>query len=437
VSGFRTEHDALGAVDVPSDALFGAHTARAVANFASPPVRLADRPELIRALAHVKASAAEANAELGVLDATVAGAIVAAADELVAGQWHEQFPLALVQGGGGTSTNMAVNEVLANRAAQLLGGQPGDYEIVHPLDHVNRSQSTNDVLPTALQLAALELLEPTTAALAAVALALEDCATSAGALIRLGRTCLQDALPLPVSSYHNAQAHAVRRGAADIERAGQVLLAIPLGATAVGTGLGAPPTYREIAVSHLARRTGLPLLPADDLFDALAHLDPLYALASAAGEAAISLAKISADLRFLSSGPIGGVGEVKLPAVQVGSSMMPDKINPVIPEFVLQVSFQIRGAVHVIEMAVAAGELDLNVMEPLIARHLLESLEQLTVAARALAGRCLSGLEWDAAAVEAHLRGSRQNAVEHAARLGHDAVRSDERGHSPIDPRAT
>jgi aspartate ammonia-lyase len=201
--------------------------------------------------------------------------------------------------------------------------------------------------------------------------------------------------------------------------------------------MGAPPTYREIAVSHLARRTGLPLVPADDLFDALAHLDPLYALSSAAGASAITLAKISADLRFLSSGPIGGIGEVKLPAVQVGSSMMPGKVNPVIPEFVLQMSFQIRGAVHVIEMAVAAGELDLNVMEPLIARHLLESLEQLTVAARTLADRCLSGLEWDGAAVEAHLRGSRQSAVERAAQLGHDAVRSNERGHSRADPRAT
>jgi aspartate ammonia-lyase len=423
VSKYRVERDALGAVEVPTDALFGAHTARALANFPSPPVRVADRPELIRGLAHVKASAAEANAELGVLDPTVAGAIVSAANELVDGRWHEEFPLALVQGGGGTSTNMAINEVLANRAVQLLGGTLGRYDIVHPLDHVNRSQSTNDVIPSGLQLAVLERIEPALAALEAVASALERCAAEAGELVRLGRTCLQDALPLPVSSYHRAQAYAIRRSATSIRESRHALLSIPLGATAVGTGMGAPPGYRELATAHLARRTGLPLIPAEDLFDALAHLDPLYTVASATGQAALTLAKISADLRFLASGPIGGIGEVRLPAVQVGSSMMPDKVNPVIPEFVIQVSFQIRGAVHVVESAVAAGELDLNVMEPLISRHLLEALEQLAVAGSTLAERCLSGLEWAPVVVEQHLKGSRQSAVERAAEIGHDAVR--------------
>jgi aspartate ammonia-lyase len=209
----RIERDALGAVEVPADALYGAHTTRALANFPGATVRVMDRPELIRGLAHVKAAAAEANAELGTLEPGVAAVIVEAADELVLGRWHEALPLALVHGGGGTATNMAVNEVLANRAAQILGDAPGRYELVHPLGHVNRSQSTNDVYPTALQLAALERTAPAVAALTSVAEALDGCAATACDLQRLGRTCLQDAIPLPVAAYHRAQARAVRRAA--------------------------------------------------------------------------------------------------------------------------------------------------------------------------------------------------------------------------------
>jgi aspartate ammonia-lyase len=380
----------------------------------SPP--LSSRPELVRALAQVKAAAAEANVVAGVLEPALAAAIVEAADEVAAGRWDDQFPLALVHGGGGTATNLAVDEVLAARASELCG------EPVHPLDHVNRSQSTNDVYPTALAVAAIEGSRAALDGLAAVAAALDDLAAAAGDLQRLGRTCLRDALPLPISAYHGAQARAVRRGAAQFERAVAGLYEVPLGGTAVGTGFGAPAGYRERAVERLAARTGLPLRPAEDPFDALAHLDPLLAVAQAAAAAAVTLGKIAADLRLLASGPVGGIGEVRLPAVQRGSSMMPGKVNPVVPEHVIQASFEIRGAAHVVELAVAAAELDVNVMETVIARHLLEALARLGSAAEMFASHCLGGLEWDAEVVERHLAGSLEAAVERAAELGHQAV---------------
>jgi aspartate ammonia-lyase len=262
LSPTRIEHDPLGTVEVPRDALFGAATTRALLNFPGAAVAVGDRPELVRAFANVKAAAAQANSELGVLDPDIAYAIVAAADEVVAGRWHDQFPLALVQGGGGTATNMAFNEVLANRAAQLLGST------VHPLDHVNRSQSTNDVHPTALALAVLDRLAPASAALLIVAATLEERADAHRDLERLGRTCLRDASPLPVPAYHRAQAVAVRRASSRLDDATPALRAVALGATAVGTGAGTPPGYRDLAVARLAVRTGLALTPALDPFDA-------------------------------------------------------------------------------------------------------------------------------------------------------------------------
>jgi aspartate ammonia-lyase len=425
MSEIRTEHDMLGAVSVPAAALYGAQTVRAAANFGTTSPRLGDRPELLRALAQVKASAAEANRELGVLDPAIAAAIVRAADELAAGALADQFPVALVQGGGGTTTNMAVNEVLANRAAQLLGAEAGRSDVVHPLDHVNRSQSTNDVVPTALALAVQACAPAALAGLGDVIEALEGLAEKAGEDLRLGRTCLQDAVPLPIAAYHGAQVTAVRRAAAELSRSVEALLEVPLGATAVGTGIGAPPGYRERAVELLAARSGFLLRPSADLFDALAHLDPLLRVASEAAVASLTLAKIAADIRLLSSGPVGGIGEVRIPAVQVGSSLMPGKVNPVIPELVIQASFEIRGAAHVVELAVAAGELDLNVMEMVVARHVLGALVQLGEVASLFASRCLTGLEWDRAAVDRHLAGSRAAAVERALEGGHDTERGD------------
>jgi aspartate ammonia-lyase len=306
---------------------------------------------------------------------------------------------------------MAVNEVIANRAAQLLGLKPGLYDVVSPLDHVNRSQSTNDVYPTALQLAVIDRSGPAGDALEAVAQTLDRLALAAGDQQRLGRTCLQDALPVPIAGYHGAQARASRRLADTLRMATEPLRAVPLGATAVGTGAGAPARYAELAVARLATRTRIELTPAPDLFDALAHLDPLLTVAQAAAAAAVTLAKIATDLRLLASGPVGGIGEISLPAVQLGSSIMPGKVNPVIPELVIQGSFEIRGAASVVESAAVTGELELNVMEPVVACHLLYALEVLDGMARLLAERCLSGLRWNETVVADHLAGSLEDVV--------------------------
>jgi aspartate ammonia-lyase len=317
---------------------------------------------------------------------------------------------------------MNANEVIANRAEELLGGRRGRYARVHPNDHVNRSQSTNDVYPTALQLAVLRAAEPAVEGLEHLAATCAGRAEAFGDLPRLGRTCLQDAVPLTVRDTHAAQATAIRRCAAALREAADGLRHVPLGATAVGTGIGAPPGYRERAVRYLAEEAGLRVVPTADPFDALAHPDGHLAVATAAARAAVVLGKIAADLRLLSSGPHGGLGEVRLPAVQVGSSIMPGKVNPAIPELVMQVGFEIRGAAHVVELAVAAGELELNVMEPVVARALLGALHDLGVVARTFADRCIAGLVWNAEALDRHLAGSLAAAVEHAARDGYAAA---------------
>ena len=399
----RVEHDSLGPVDVPTDALYGAQTARALANFRVSGRALAAEPELLRALGEVKAAAALANVHCGQLEADVADAIVHAAREVAAGRWSQHFPLDVVQGGGGTATNMNVNEVVANRAGELLGHERGSYQRVHPNDHVNRSQSTNDVYPTALQLAVYRTALEALRGLEAVAHALEAIAERHPDLERMGRTCLQDALPVPVGAVHRAQARAVRRGAACLGADAQQLLAVPLGATAVGTGLGAPAGYLDVVISLLAEESGLPVVAAPDAFDALEHFDLYLRIASSLLAAMLTVSKLASDLRFLSAGP---VGEVELPAVQVGSSVMPGKINPVIPELVLQVGFSVRGCHAVVEAAVAAGELELNVMEPVIARHLLDALRDTGRVAQLLADRCLAGLRWDADELRKHLAGS-------------------------------
>jgi aspartate ammonia-lyase len=258
-AGPRVERDSLGEVEVPAGALYGAHTVRAAANFRVSGFTLRDRPELVEALVGVKIAAARANAELGVLEPKLAAAIVEAGREVLAGRWRGEFPLEVVQGGGGTATNMNVNEVLANRAAELLGGARGTYELVHPNDHVNRSQSTNDVYTTALQLAVLTVAPPALEGFELVAATLDRKARESGSLERLGRTCLQDALPVPAAETLRAHVHAVRRTVAALAAALQPLLAVPLGATAIGTGLGAPAGYRELAVRLLAEETSLAL----------------------------------------------------------------------------------------------------------------------------------------------------------------------------------
>jgi aspartate ammonia-lyase len=421
-SDVRLERDSLGEVEVPADALYGAQTLRAAANRISG-VTLQDRPEFLDGLVHVKIAAARANVELGVLAPELASAIVEAGREVLAGRWRDQFPLDLVQGGGGTATNMNVNEVLASRAAELLGAAPGRrYERVHPNDHVNRSQSTNDVYPTALQLAVLTGAASARPGFEQVAETLDWKAEESGALERLGRTCLQDALPVPAAETLRAHAHAVRRTSAALDAAIDPLRAVPLGATAVGTGLGAPAGFPALAVRYLSEETALPLVPSPNPFDALAHLDPLLTVASALRTVMLVLGQLAQDLRLLSSGPAGGFGEIRLPPVQVGSSLMPGKVNPVIPELVLQIGFEIRGACQTIEAAVAAGELELNIMEPVVARAVLAGLHDSGRVAALFAERCLAGLEWDVEAIARNLEGSFAEAVAVATTDGYDAA---------------
>ena len=337
----RVEQDSLGPVEVPADALWGAHTARAQENFSVGGTTLPQRPDLIVALARVKVAAALANVELAAMEARLGEAIAAAGREVAAGDWHEQFPLEVVQGGGGTSTNMNANEVLANRGNELLGGSRGTYEPLHPNDHVNRSQSTNDVYPTGLQIATIEVAARAEASFEHLALALEHQAESVGDLERMGRTCLRDALPVPAAPVHRSQAAAIMRTTRDLAGAVEPLHVVPLGATVVGTGFGAPAGFSERAVAHLAEETGL-ALAADPLpYDALAHHDQYVAVASALVRTMLVAAKLATDLRYLTSSP---VEEIELPAVQAGSSAMPGKVNPVMPELVIQVSYETRAA---------------------------------------------------------------------------------------------
>jgi aspartate ammonia-lyase len=417
----RLEHDFLGNCEVPTDALFGIHTVRAMQNFKLAGRRLSDQPVLVEALAQVKIATARANKELGVLDPERADAIIRAAQELREGLLDSDLAVGMVTGGGGTSIHMNVNEVLANRAGQLLGHPAGAYH-VHPNDHVNRSQSTNDVIPTASGIAVYLTGRSCIDHLDHLRLALLDQAERHRGWDHLGRTCLQDALPVPVSAVHGAQAAAVERAAGGLDASLAPLLDVPLGGTAVGTGAGAPAGYRDLAVAYLAEETGLPITSAKNPFEGLASLEPLAAAADRMSAAARTCARAAADLRLLASGPVGGIAEVELPAMQAGSSAMPGKVNPVIPELVLQVSFRLAGAAHTVQLAAAAGELEVSPMAPVAVDELLSGLQILGRTARIFADRCIAGLSWSRDAVEANLRGSLASAMEDVQVEGYDTA---------------
>ena len=421
-TAFRVESDAIGEIEIPSSALYGAQTQRGCANFRVSGVTLRSRPELISAFGHVKAAAARANMALSDLPEDIGDVVLVAAREVAANGLDDHFPLDIVQGGGGTATNMNVNEVIANRAADLMGLRRGTYEVVHPNNHVNRSQSTNDVYPTALQLAIVLQARRAESGLRYLAESIRSSGEKVGGLVRIGRTCLRDALPVEIRATLNGEAHALERTASDLASASEQLLAVPLGATAVGTGFGAPGGYRQLAVGYLGEETGLPVRSVEDPYDALAHIDQCLAVASSLVRAALVMAKLASDLRLLSSGPLGGINEVELPAVQVGSSIMPGKVNPVMPELVIQVVFEVRGAASVVEAAAAAGELELNVMGPVVARHLLGALSDIATVSRLFADRCIDGLEWQTDSISSHLAGSFADRVELARREGYAAA---------------
>lgn len=389
----RTESDSLGVVEIPLGCLYGINTARGRENFAISHRILGDEPAFIRALARVKMAAAMANRELGVLPPGTADAIVTACTEIAAGKHHEYFVIDMLEGSGGTSINMNANEVIANRALQILGQSPGDYRRVHPNDHVNLGQSTNDVVPTALKLACYEEAQPLSKVLTRLAEALQARAAEFSDILRLGRTCLQSAQPMTLGQAFGGYAAAVSRARDKIAVAAGDLLIVPLGGTAIGTGLGAVDGYCEAAIRQLAEATGWPITGSEDLFDGMQNADAFARFSGELRVAANIIGKIAGDLVILSSGPAGGLGEVTLPAVQAGSSIMPGKINPVVPMMMQQLAFAISGNDLAVSMAALQGQLEINHFEPIMASRIFDSLRLLTNGAHLFADRCIDGLQ--------------------------------------------
>ncbi|HEX2460250.1 MAG TPA: aspartate ammonia-lyase [Vicinamibacterales bacterium] len=391
---FRTERDPLGEFSVPADAYYGIQTARAVANF--PISGLRAPTELVVAAVLIKKAAAQANAALGRLDAAIADAIVRAADEVLGGALRDQFVVDVYQAGAGTSFNMNVNEVLANRAAEILGGHRGDYQLVHPNDHVNMSQSTNDVFPTATRLALLMINGALVASARDLATAFAKKADDFDGVLKVGRTHLQDAVPMTVGQEFGGYAGCVARGADEVEHAANGLLELNLGATAIGTGLNAGEEYTSIAIRNLARYTGLSLKPAANRFRVTQSMGDVVSYSGAMRRLSVELGKVASDLRLLSMGPRAGISEITLPAVQPGSSIMPGKVNPSIPEMVNQVCYQVMGCDVTVAAAGEAGQLELNVMMPVIAWNTIHASRMLRESMNVLRTRCVEGIEVDA-----------------------------------------
>ena len=388
----RREHDLLGERDVPDDALYGIQTLRALENFpiTGRPVR--EFPALIEALAAVKEAAALANRDLGLLAPDIADAIATAAHEARSGQHHEHFLVDMIQGGAGTSTNMNANEVLANRALEILGRPHGEYTTVHPNNHVNLSQSTNDVYPTAIKLALHRSLENLRTVLRELAHAFLAKGEEFSSMLKMGRTQLQDAVPMTLGQEFSAFGHTLLE---DVDRLAEVqalIREINMGATAIGTGINAPDGYAEAVREHLSRITELELITAPDLVEATADTGVFVQLSGVLKRCAVKLSKICNDLRLLSSGPRAGLGEINLPAMQPGSSIMPGKVNPVIPEVVNQVCFDVIGHDVTVTMAAEGGQLQLNVFEPVIAFRLLSGLASMRQACIVLRERCVEGI---------------------------------------------
>jgi len=389
----RLEHDLLGEMRVPADAYYGIHTLRARENFKLSGQTL--HLELIRALAEVKKACAIANERTGYLDKTIADAICRACDEIIAGNLHDQFVTDAFQGGAGTSANMNANEVIANRAAELLGGKKGDYSLVHPLDHVNLSQSTNDVFPTAVRVAAIRMVSGASRAMSELQQALQEKENEFAGVLKVGRTEMQDAVPITLGQEFAAWAQAVQRDWWRFYKVEERLRPVNLGGTAVGTGLNADKRYVYVVVDILREVTGLPLARAENMIDVTQNADVFSEVSGLVKAAAVNLAKIAGDLRILSSGPRAGIAEIKLPPLQAGSSIMPGKVNPVATEAASQAAFQIMANDQAISLAAASGQLELNAFLPMIAHNLFQSLQLLTNAAKLLADKCILGIEAD------------------------------------------
>jgi aspartate ammonia-lyase len=388
----RMEHDLLGERPLSADLYYGIQTLRATENFPITGIPISQYAHLIEALAAVKQAAALANAELGLLDPRVADAIVAACGEIRAGNLHQEFVVDVIQGGAGTSTNMNANEVIANRALELLSHRKGEYDVVHPNNHVNLSQSTNDVYPTALKIAASWSIEALVKTLESLCEAFAAKGAEFADVLKMGRTQLQDAVPMTLGQEFNAFAVTMGEDVDRLREAAALIREINMGATAIGTGINTDPRYAPLVRDKLQEVTGLPLITAPDLIEATADTGAFVQLSGILKRVAVKLSKICNDLRLLSSGPRTGLNEINLPAMQPGSSIMPGKVNPVIPEVVNQVCFQVVGNDLTITMAAEAGQLQLNVFEPVIGFNLFQSMEMLARAALVLRERCVLGI---------------------------------------------
>ena len=386
----RTERDSLGEVQVPADALYGAQTQRAVENFHISGLR--PRPAFIWSMGVIKRAAAEVNHDLGLLDAQRAEAIVQAAQEVMDGKWNDQFVVDPFQAGAGTSHNMNVNEVIANRATQIMGGKLGEY-LVHPNDHVNMSQSTNDTIPTAIRLGCLWRLDELLTVLKNLTEALNEKAVEFDDIVKSGRTHLQDAVPVRLGQEFGAYAKAVERDAERIRDAAEALRRLGIGGTAVGSGLNAHPEYHTRMVARLSVLTGFRLRESDNLFESMQSMADMAAFSSAIKTLALTLIRIANDFRLLASGPATGLDEIRLPAVQPGSSIMPGKVNPVMAEMLDMAMMHVVGREASVSLAAQAGQLELNVMMPLIAYELFEQMQITIESVRAFTEKAVRGVQ--------------------------------------------
>ncbi len=391
----RIEHDLIGDRAVPAQAYYGVHTLRALENFAVTGTTIAIYPDLVAALACVKQAAAIANSELGLLDEKRAVAIRLACEEVREGKLLDEFVVDVIQGGAGTSTNMNANEVIANRALELLGHKKGEYDKLHPLDHVNLSQSTNDVYPTAVKLALQFGIRRLLVEMSALRKAFELKAAEFSDVLKIGRTQLQDAVPMTLGQEFSTYAVMLQEDESRVAEAADLAREINLGATAIGTGINAHPEYAARVTRRLSELAGVEFIVSPNLIEATQDAGAFVQLSGVLKRVAVKLSKTCNDLRLLSSGPRAGLGEIILPAVQAGSSIMPGKVNPVIPEMVNQVAFEVIGNDITVTMAAEAGQLQLNAFEPIIAHSLFKSLQHLSAACRALGERCVAGITAD------------------------------------------
>lgn len=406
-SATRIEEDLLGERHVPADAYYGIHTLRAIENFEISKQTVSEIPELVRGMVMTKKAAALANQELGVLPHRLAHVIIQACDlMLTTDKYMDQFPTDVYQGGAGTSVNMNTNEVIANIALELMGKEKGDYQYLHPNDHVNKSQSTNCAYPTGFRIAVINSIQQLVAMIEYLREGLIKKAQEYTNIVKMGRTQLQDAVPMTVGQEFNAWNVTLNEEVKNLQYISKLLLEVNLGATAIGTGLNTAPGYQQLAVDYLAEVSGLPLVPAEDLIEATSDCGAYVMTHSALKRLALKLSKICNDLRLLSSGPRTGLNEINLPQLQAGSSIMPAKVNPVIPEVINQVCFKVAGNDTAVSFAAEAGQLQLNVMEPVIAQCIFESISLLKNACTTLRDKCINGSTVNASICEHYVLNS-------------------------------